>query len=378
MLANLLISKSVCAQDWSLVKIESPTKQSVETPKIKKEVLQEFRVQAGENILQEQTVTEYNIHGRIIQFSAYKADSTGKANLQSQEIIKFDRNGRQIGSMRYNKDKALIWSEELELNQEGQLVKRIQTSYKEDPAISYQTNYRYDLNGKSTNTTTYNEHAEIIAEHKRSYNISGELLTVSAWSYQKPEKKADKHSMRSHYDYDRRGNLKRAISEVQRGKNKWKDVRRFENNYVVEWWQYKDGEEYGHFKHDKRGNLPPMHDYELPPPIPYHTPFEYDDSKRDPLQYIDHEPGQMISIKTNAKGLTVKEVLRMKQQIISVTYFFYDENDQLMRKKKVYKQEKDIEEIHFQYDDYNNLIKESTYFNDKLIAERSFQYEYYR
>jgi hypothetical protein len=373
-----LINLPLIAQDWSAVEVQSDENHELEQPKIKKEVLQEFKIEAGKNILQEQTVTEYNIHGKMIQFSAYKADSTGQASLHSQEIIKFDRNGNRIGSMRFNKDKALIWSEELELNEEGLLIKRQQTSYETDASKSYITHYKYAVDNQLTAKSTYNENKELIAEYRKTYNQSGELMHVSAWSYQEPESKSEKQSMRSHYDYDRRGNLKKAVTELQRNKERWKDVRRFENNFVVEWWQYKNGEEFSHFKHDKRGNLPPMHDYELPPPIPYHTPFEYDDSKRDPLQYIDHVPGQTISIKTNAKGLPIKEVLRFKQQIISVTYFFYNEHDQLIRKKKVFKQEKDIEEVKFHYDHYNNLSQELTYLNDQLVAERSFKYEYYR
>jgi len=350
-------------------------------PKIKKEEQKHYSIEGDTRTLQKRSLSEYNIHGRLVQYTAYEPDSTGTECIKIKKIHKYDRKGGKVGTMLYNRNNALVWSEEYKLDEKGKKSRIIQTDYEgEMPHILY-IDYEYDNKGQITAAITRNAFEELQGEDKRNYNTSGELISLSSWSntWSVEENKTLRRSLRSDYKYDKRGNLIRSETEITEGKNRWKDIRNFERNFVIEWLRYKNGELIDHFKHSKKDlQLGKEEDMELPPPIPYHAPaFEYDDDKRDPLQNIEHTPFRSISIKNNAQGLPMKEVLREAQQIISVTQFFYDEANRLIRKKKTYKQEDLTDETAYEYDVYQNLLKELTYRGEKLIGECNFQYEYY-
>ena len=227
---------------------------------------------------------------------------------------------------------------------------------------------------------TYDADNELIAEYKRTYNSSGELASTNAWSFVKngSEAKPLKRTVHTTHNYDMTGNLNSSETEVSEGKNKWKDIRIFENNFVTEWISYKNGELLNHYK--KNSSRPADFDEgDLPPPIPYQElPMEYDDQKRNPLDNITHSSLRTITVKTNTLGNPIKEVIREQQQVVLVTYFYYNEDDILIRQKRIHKLEDKIDEIQFEYDEFDNPIKEITFRDGQKTSERVFSYEYYR
>lgn len=380
--ALFCLSGNIALQAQDISFVDSKKEElTVDAPKIKKEEQKHYSLQGETRTLQKRTVSEYNIHGRLVQYTEYESDSMGIECIKIKKIHKYDRKGGKVGTMLYNRNNALVWSEEYKLDEKGKKSRIIQTDYEgEIPNLLY-IDYEYDSKGQITAAITRNAFEELQGEDKRNYNTSGELVSLNSWSnvFSTEENKLLRRSLRSDYKYDNRGNLIRSETEIIEGKTRWKDIRNFERNFVVEWLRYKNGELIDHFKHSKKDLQPGKEeDMELPPPIPYHAPaFEYDDDKRDPLQNIEHTPFRSISLKNNAQGLPLKEVVREAQQIISVTQFFYDEANRLIRKKKTYKQEDLTDETAYEYDVHQNMLKELTYRAGNLIQECSYHYEYY-
>lgn len=369
------------AQDWAALPINITSAPTVNAPQIKKEEFKDYRVEGNTAYLQLHTITEYNINGRVVQYTEYTADSGGNPALSTLKIIKYDRGGNRIGVMRYNSNNALIWSEEYIFDQNGRKSKVVQTSYGEIVTLSQVTQYQYDSKGNITTISTYNSDNELVGEYKRNYNALGEIASTTTWSYISTgaEAKPIKRTTHTTHDYDVKGNLKLSETEVTEGKTKWKDVRYFENNFVVEWLSYKNGEMQTHYKKD---NNRPINiedeQYEVPPPIPYQElPLEYDDRKRNPLQHISHNSLRTVTVKNNALGNPIKEVVREQQQVVTVTYFYYDEENKLIRQKKIYKLEDRIDETLFEYNEFANPLKEITLKNGEKVSERIFGYEYY-
>jgi len=347
-------------------------------PQIKTKVHKNFQIQADTPALYKHTETKYNIHGEIIQHAEYTENEKGLSNLKELKIFKYNIEGLYIGELVYDHNNALVFSEENTYNDYDQIIKITQESYSETPLTSY-TLISYDENDNVTLSQTFDHRNIQISEQKRSYTSTGELLSAIDWVYvyrnSKPIKKI--LSIDNHYNFQ--GQITQSTMLSQEGKNRNKDVKFFKNSAISDWSKYENGRLVSHFKHSKLDTNFSHKQYELPPPIPEQSvPLEYDDSKRDPLENIPHKPFKTVSFKKNKLGLLTKKVTREYNQVTEVIYYFYNEQHQLIKERIYDKISRDIEEIQYEYDQHKNTTKKTILFNNLLVQQHHFSYEYYR
>lgn len=171
----LLILFFVLASFQSYTSTKSPK------PQIKTKIHKIFELKGNQSVLQKYTETKYNIHGEVIEQAEYSENEQGKTALEKLKIIKYNVEGLYIGSMIYNRDNALIWSEENQYDQTEHLTKIIHTDYN-DLSNSTYTTLVYDTEGHVVLSKTYNQEDNQLSEQKRSYSSTGELLSAIDWT----------------------------------------------------------------------------------------------------------------------------------------------------------------------------------------------------
>lgn len=361
-----------------LVAFQSVPLPRIEQP-IKTKTHKSFHLGTKLLILDKHTKTTYSIHGDIIQFAEYGEDSLGNPVLERLKIIKYNRQGLYIGTLVYNQNTVLVWSEENTYNDTEQITKTTQVDYNNQENTTY-TLFFYDEFGNVNSTQTFDNNTNQISEQKRNYTATGELLSISDWLYVEQEGKLIKKTVNIDNQYNAHGQLIQSTMLLQEGKNKIKEVKLFKNNAIVNWITYENGQLVNQFKQQERDSLPPLRiPYELPPPIPLQTiQLEYDDAKRDPLEYIPHQEFRSISTKNNKHGLPTKKVVREYNQVVEVIVYTYDDTNQLIEELVQNKLTKENKQILYEYDAYNNPIQKTIYINEVLSQQHTYSYQYYR
>jgi hypothetical protein len=323
------------------------------------------------------TQTKYNIHGEIIEYAVYEPNAN--RILKELKILKYNSQGLLVGIMVYNKDNALVWTEEYQYNNREQVTKSLQIDYMTaKPKKSYQT-LAYDNAGRLLNSKSFNTNDVQIAEINKSYSDNGELLSSSEWSTNDNGDKASKKTIVIENQYNQIGQLTHSIRQQQLGKKKIKDIKIFENCAIVSWTKLENGKLVSHFENKQKDIVPEAKEYLIPPPIPAQEngELEYDDDKRDPLANIEHKAYRTVTRKTNKQGLLIKKIIREYNQVVEVIHYFYDEKDQLLRKRIFDKITTTEKEIRYRYDKHQNTVESKIYRNDSLAQKNVYNYEYY-
>ncbi len=355
-----------------------PSTKSSPKPQIKTQIHKKFQLKNEQSILQQHTETKYNIHGEVIEQAEYTEDKQGNKALEKLKIIKYNVEGLYIGNMVYNRDNALIWSEENEYDETDHAIKIIHTDYSE-PSNSTYTTLVYDDEGHVVLSKTYDQEDRQLSEQKRSYSSSGELLSAIDWTYTYLNSKLIKKTISLENQYNDKGQITQSTLVSQEGKNRLKDVKLFKNNAIIDWIKYKNGRIISQFTAATRDTTSIIKEYVIPPPIPEQkVVLEYDDAKRNPLENIPHTPYKAVTYKTNKFGLPSKKVTRTYNQVSEVVYYFYNDKEQLLSEKTHNKISRDTDEIQYEYDLYHNPTKKIILHNEKQVQEHLYSYEYYR
>jgi hypothetical protein len=305
----------------------------------------------------------------------YKEQADGRIQLHRQHIHKYDQNGNLIGNLLYDSNNALIWSEELNLDEQGR-IRSIQQVQYDQAQKKHSIVYEYDQYGNRAVMKTFAEE-EQQSEQRRVYSLEGELLESYDWMYLSQDGKMVKKIIRTINEYDSKGQLLKSVSDIQEGKRKTREIRHFRNNFLTGLQRFESGKLVSQFEVPQRDTANSSQ-YFIEPPLPHQEPpMEYDDLKRDPLAKIPYTNFREIQIKTDKQGNHIKKVVREYNQIVSVTEYSYDKNGNLAKEHKTNKQDGTEEITVYQYDQYNNMTKEAIYRNDVVIAEKNISYEYY-
>lgn len=361
-----------------LASFQSFTSNKFPKPQIKTQIHKVFQLKNEQNMLHQHTETKYNIHGEVIEQAEYTEDDQGNTLLEKLKIIKYNVEGLYIGSMVYNRDNALIWSEENEFDKTDHVIKITHTDYT-DPSSSTYTTLVHDSEGHVILSKTYNQEDNQLSEQKRSYSSTGELLSAVDWTYTYRNTKLIKKTISLENQYNKKGQIIQSTLLSQDGKNRIKDVKLFKNNAIIDWIKYKNGRLISQFTAATRDTTAIVKEYAIPPPIPEQkVVLEYDDAKRNPLENIPHTPYQAVTYKTNKLGFPSKKTTRTYNQISEVVYYFYNDQEQLISKKTHNKVSRDTDEIQYEYDLHHNPTKKMIFHNEKQIQQHFYSYEYYR
>ena len=352
--------------------------QKESTPKVKKEIKQNFNIQNKQRALATQVETEFDIFGKIIQLTEYDVLPEGRTALNKQTIHKYDVNGQLIGSMIYDLNNSLLFREDLILDEEQRIIKSIKTDYTRMPHQSLTTSYEYDIYGNETIIRTYDTKNTLTSERKKVYNHLGDMTKQEYWYYiQDKDKNKIKYFIQTENQFDDNGHILRSTSDIQKGKKKWKEIRQFQNSAIISYEKYENGKLASHYKINERDTTYNNPAYEVIPIPGQPFPMEYDDKQRDVLQGIDHTEFLTITMKTDDNGNINKKVVRERGEVLSVTHYTYNPNNILLQETTIDKLSDNIEEIRYEYDQYDNLVKQVKLHNHEPLQELIVIYEYY-
>ena len=352
--------------------VTNPEQAPQQKPKIRKQEFKNFVLYDQALQLEQHTVTEFNQAGKVVQFAEYETNG----QLQRLRLHKYDQNGNQIGTMLYNSTNALVWSEDIYYDDQSRIKTIEQIEYQNEQKKS-RTLYEYDQYGNRAVMKTFVQE-EQTSEQRRMFNIHGELIESYDWIFLQQEGgKSIKKTTRNTNEYDQKGHLIRSVSDVQEGKRKWREVRSFRNGFLTSLYRYEGNKIVSQFEVPQR-DTSNLKDYLIEPPLPMQEPIlEYDDQKRDPLANIPHVSFREIEIKTDKYGNYTKKIIREYGEITAIIEYEYDKNQNLVREKRINKQDPSEEIVIYTYDKYHNITEESTYFDKEVIAQKVFNYEYY-
>lgn len=357
-----------------------PQGQPQEVPQIKKKVYKNFSVDDNSHQLTEHTVVEYNTAGSMVKYIEYQPRLNGKSGIRELKTYQYDEEGRHVATLVYESEDVLSWKEVFSFDEKGR-KKRIDYThfdFQGKPHHSYSL-YEYDQYGNESKITTFDSAGEAQSEKGWKYNAQGEVIVSYGWNYQEQEGKELRRTYKSYNKYDNQGNLVRSTFDIELGDQRWKEVRLFENNYLVEWNKYENGKVVSHFEHRRDENQQVRRYYrpELPPPYPVPEEQPRNVLEEEPFRDPKYRPVWTTTTKTDKDGNIIKIVEREKGRVVNVTYCSYDEQNNLIRRKKIRKNKGWTEELRNEYNRYNQLTKESTFIDGELVAVRSYQYEYY-
>lgn len=349
-----------------------------ERPKIRKEIRQDYRIEAkGAKSLHKQVETEFDIYGKIVQYTEFDVLPEGKTSLNRQTIHKYNSDGKRIGTMVYDLNNMLLWSEEHQLDAQGRTIKTTQTDHSKASPQRQISTHEYDQYGNEAVTRTFNG-AEASSEKRRTYNASGEMLLLQHWYYhQEKDGKIVKRSVRTENLYNSQGHLVKSISDVQEGKRKWREIRHFENCAIVECDKYENGKLISHYRRQDRDQSPNNPAFDVVPIPNQPFPMEYDDKERDVLASFDHTEMRTITLKTDKNGNLTKRIIREHGDVYSVTYYTYNDENQLTKEHTLLKSDNSTDERRYEYDQYGNITRELHLKNDETVEEFAIIYEYY-
>ncbi len=346
-----------------------------ERPKVKKEIRQNYKLQNTQLDLSTQVETEFDIFGKIVQHSEYDVLPEGKTQLNQQTVHKYNQTGQKIGTVIYDANSATLWTEDIFFDNQNRIIKTQQTDYKSGQAQRNYATTEYDQYGNAALSKTFNHQNEQTSEKRRTFNDKDEMIASQDWFYvQNEEKKWVKRSSRNQNEFNSQGHLIKSTSDFQEGKKKWREVKYFENCALVECDKYINGKLVSHYRKQERDTTANNPGYNVIP-IPK-TDYEHPDDY-DPLAYIPHTEYRTVTFKTDKNGNIIKKVVREQSEVFSVTYFTYDEKNQLVKEKTIFKADDSTEEHIYQYDEYQNLTRETILKNELATEEHAIKYEYY-
>jgi hypothetical protein len=352
------------------------TSKAQERPKVKKEVRQDYKVQNKEKNLSKQVETEFDIFGKIVQYTEFDVLPEGKTQLNQQTVNKYNQQGQKIGTVINDADNSTLWSEEIFFDAENRINKTQQTDYKSGQAQRSYTTTEYDQYGNDFLYKTFNHQNEQTSEKRRTFNQTGEMVSSIYWLFiQNEDKKWVKKTTRTSNEFNSLGHVIKSIADIQEGKKKWREIKYFENCAMIECDKYINGKLVSHYRKQERDTTAnnPAYDVIPIPKTDYEHPDDY-----DPLAYIPHTEYRTVTFKTDKNGNIVKKVVRQQSEVFSVTYFTYTDDNQLVKEKTILKSDDSTEEHLYQYDQYQNLTKETILKNELATEEFAISYEYYQ
>ncbi len=200
----------------------------------------------GDGTLQSHTMSEYNIHGDLIELAEYI-----QKKLKSRTTYTYDNNWNETDETGFDENGQVKWMEVLKYNDAGNLTEV--TDYKQDNTIDAQFTYRYDTRGNMGEETEY--YSDTSTRNKRTttkYDLKGEPIEINHFNYAGRlvnQVKVDNSGLHfTEIAYNPDGVLKSVISrKYDDHANETEDDRFYTKDSVRVKYNYK-------FEYDKTGN----------------------------------------------------------------------------------------------------------------------------
>ncbi len=269
-----------------------------------------------------------------------------------EKITKFDEGGEPL------------LTEKIYMDAAGKLRLRVEfTDYLKNPDEVFTRIHKYTETGKPLGTTTTDSKSTKVGAEEWKYNKENEETRYEKWELQAD---GNKHTEEKNIEYNPDGTLARSLLVIKENGNELKEEIIFEKNKVKEKKRFKNGEVVSSFGGNKA---------------------KYDPNKGKVLvDFGNSDQFEMgmwdVQDEMDDKGRKVKTVKTEGVEVVEEIRYEYDNRDNLIKTKKIFyaagEPSGQEEEQVWEYDLHNNKLREASYNNGVLMQEKTYAYQYYK
>ena len=315
----------------------------------------------------------YNRYSKITRQEYFYPDQKNELRSDRKRIHSYDSRGRHLNTLEYNKDNILEFEKKIIWDSKGNKTRVENTEYSDGQqarvSVSYKLEY-YD-NGNKKNEQYFDSNGKTIRNKVWHYNRENEVIRSESWVNLKNKPKKE---IKIRYSRDRNGNLLRSVSIEKINQSIYrKDVRIFNNNFVIRWKKYIKGRLESVFINEYRDSViirtTKRNKRKITPISPEKKVKK---SKRNTKEEI-----WVTNSEYDAYGNIVITTQSVDNEVIHVSQYEYDDYGNCIKKVEVDKIKNLKTEEQFEYDDYGNIAKKTLFKNDKIASREEFVYEYF-
>ncbi|MCH2043150.1 MAG: hypothetical protein MK212_03355 [Saprospiraceae bacterium] len=327
------------------------------------------------NLRIEQT---FNRYGNVTRQEYFYLRQDGKLQSDRKKIHSYDSYGRHLNTLEYNGDNILEAEKKIIWDSKGNKTKVEDVQYTNGQQTRTNVSYKleYDDNGNKSTEQYFDGDGNTTRNKTWFYNKENEVIRAESWIDLKNKPKKE---IKVNYSRNSNGDLVKSVSvEKVNGSVYRKDVRIFNNNFVIQWKKYLNGKLDSEFINEYRDSviirttrknkrkvtaLPDTEDTDAGPNAPkkkknkgdiWVTNSEYD------------AYGNIVITSQSVNG-----------KVVHVFQYEYDEYGNCTRTIEVDKLKDLKNEEQLEYEKYGNIKKKTILKNGKIISREEFVFEYF-
>lgn len=340
-----------------------------ELPKLKSVVFREFFYQNGKQTLRKQELQEYDFNQELTKELFYIVDSLGIPGKGRQMLCEYNEYGDKITQSTFDEKNVMRTKEEFYYDSKRLLIRSEKTVFlKDNKTDKSRTNFEYDTYGNLAKISYYNNFQRLTAMESIKFNEHREIEAKTQTEYAYVKNDVKKKIISINFKYDKNGNmLTSTVETIGFDGQKVKESNQFKDNFLYEAAKYKNEKLVSRFVRDdiKIGNGLKEG---LEPPIP---------TQDELMDNLGYSTEWKVNNKYDELDRLVKSEKFVDNEVVSTFLYLYNNEGQLERVEKRYKEKKGEETTAYTYDVYGNILSELVVLDGVPKLKITYEYEYY-
>ncbi|EJF52706.1 hypothetical protein SapgrDRAFT_0977 [Saprospira grandis DSM 2844] len=315
--------------------------------------------------LQTQTEKYFNEYGAVTREEYFKMSLDSNLNSQRKIIHSYDSRGRHQNSLHYNGDNLLEREVKIYWDQKNNKNKIEEISYVDGQQASVAITYllTYDEAGNKEVEQYFNTKGIVTRQRNWFYNKQEEVIR-SLELVEEPNQ--PRKEIKTRYKRDQDGYLTKSITvEKVNGKLFRKDIRYFENSFLIRWKKYIEGKFVSEFVNEYRDSV-----------LIRQTENERFDREKK-RKRSKKESIWVTNTEYDVYGNILVQTKSRNEQVVSIVQYAYDDYGNRIKTIKINRESNEKEEERLTYDKWGNVASLELLKNDRIVHKDEFIYEYH-
>ena len=343
----------------------------------------------GELQVIERKTKSYNDFNKLSFSEIYRPNKTQELERVQLVRLSYDPKGRHQNTMQYDKNDMLTAETKLYWDSYNNKSKVEQINYdngkQQDVVVTYQLMYNEE--GDKEAEKYYNNDGTLVKSRTWYYNNRKEIEKSYTWEENKKEPRKEIYVA---YKRNKAGDLAQSTTvEKVNGKEFRKDVRYFNENYVVEWLTYMDGKLQSHFINEYRDsviirttrrNKRQILTLEEAAKEKERLERRLDKKRKNGNRRALEEPEEdifMTNTEYDAYGNILVSAQSKNGKVIMVTQYSYDDYGNPIKIFKLDKLNNTSDTELLEYNDWGHVSKRTLKKNGNILSEDRYTYTYF-
>lgn len=320
----------------------------------------------------------FNRYGNVTRQEYFYPRQDGELQSDRKKIHSYDSYGRHLNTLEYNGDNILEAEKKIVWDSKGNKTKVEDVQYTNGQQTKTNVSYKleYDDNGNKKNEQYFDGDGKVIRSKTWFYNRENEVIKAESWVDLKNKPKKE---IMVNYSRNSNGDLVKSISiEKVNGSVYRKDVRIFNNNFVIQWKKYLNGKLDSEFINEYRDSVIIRTTRKNKRKITALPDTDNTDAGPNTSKKKKNKGDIWVTnSEYDAYGNIVITSQSMNGKVVHVFQYEYDEYGNCTRTIEVDKLKDLKNEEQLEYEEYGNIKKKTILKNGKIISREEFVYEYF-